>query len=311
MFFSKFFEPKPFNSGYLAEKDGHRVYFMEVGNPKGEPVLFFHGGPGGEAKARHTKCLDLKKYRAILFDQRGCGKSLPEGQWNKNTTDDLIDDTIRLLEHLNVQDKLILRGASWGSTLALKFAIKYPEKVKMLLLSQIFLGNNEDKEWIEEHSSHFYPDIWEKITSFVPSSDTVPEYYAGLISSGQRKKQEKALTYYGAYERLLGSLDPKFEPKEADEKSLAAARIYFNYTNKRFYMKEDEIIKNIRKISNIPALIVHNRLDFVCPLKGAYRLHKSMPNSKLVIVPEKGHVGKLLYKTIKKEIRDFCRSQKV
>lgn len=308
MFWKSWFEPKAFHEGYLPEKDGHRVFFREFGNKKGKTILIFHGGPGGFCKPRHAKAFNLRKYRVIMFDQRGCGMSQPEGQWNKNTTADLIDDAKRILDVCGVKDKVIIRGGSWGSTLALKFAETYPEKVEALLLSQIFLANNESREWEEEGTQNFYPDIWEQIEEQVPDNDLLLSYYAGLINSGEKEKQETALTYYGAYERLLGSLNPRIVPKEADEKNVASARIYMNYANKRFYLKDDELMKNIKKISWIPTLIVHNRLDFVCPLKGAYRLHKAMKNSKLVIVPEKGHVGMLLHQTIRNEIKEFLKN---
>ena len=307
MFLSFLFEPKAFHADYLPEKDGHRVYYQEFGNKKGKPVLIFHGGPGGAARARHAKVFNLRKYHVIMFDQRGCGMSQPEGQWNKNTTADLIDDAKRILDVCGIKERVIVRGGSWGSTLALKFAETFPDKVEALLLSQIFLANSESREWEEEGSQNFYPDIWEDICSFVPENETVASFYADLINSGERGKQGKALSYYGAYERLLGTLNPRLSPKEVEEKEVASARIYMNYAAKRFYLKDDEIMKNIKKITHIPTLIVHNRLDFVCPLRGAYRLHKALKNSKLIIVPEKGHVGRLLSETIKVEIRDFLQ----
>ena len=308
MFWSKLFEPKPSKEGYLPEVDGHQVYYADYGNPRGKPVLIFHGGPGGSCKPKQTAGFDLKKYRVLMFDQRGCGKSHPLGQWNKNTTKDLLDDTIRLLNHLNINDKLILRGGSWGSTLVLLFAEKYPEKVEKLILTQIFLANKSDLQWEREGSSLFYPDIWEKISSSVSRGAVLGEYYAKLINSGERKKQIKAVSLYGAYERILGSLNPVLEDKVIDEKIVASNRIYMNYAANNFYLRDNEIMKNIKKISHLPSLILHNRLDFVCPLQGAYQLHKALPNSKLVIVPEKGHVGELLHKTIKKEMKEFLRN---
>lgn len=310
MFWNKWFEPKPFNQGYLPEMDGHKVFFREFGNPKGEPVLVFHGGPGGASSLGSVKPFDLKKYRVILFDQRGCGMSTPEGQWNKNTTADLIADAKRLLELLGIKRKVILRGGSWGAALALKFAETYPERVKRMLLSQIFLANSADKEWMEEKSADFYPDIMAEIKAQVPENETLTGYYAQLISSGERKKQEKALRYYGSYESLLGQLNPKLLPRTVDEKSLAEARIFINYANKRFYLKDDEILKNIGRIVNIPALIVHNRLDFVCPVGNAYRLHQFLPNSKLVIAEGRGHWGPELSKRITREIRNYLKKIK-
>lgn len=308
MFWSKFFEPKPCKEGYLPEIDGHQVYFADFGNPRGKPILIFDGGPGGASKPKNAGLFNLQKFRVIMFDQRGCGKSHPLGQWNKNTTQDLIEDANRLLNYLNINDKIIIKGPSWGSTLALLFAEKYPEKVDKLILSQVFLANKESKDWEQGGSAIFYPDIWEKVSGAVSRGMVFGEYYAKLINSGELKKQTKAVSLYGAYERILGCLNPVLEDKVINDKLVASNRIFINYSANNYYLRDNEILKNIKKITHIPTLIVHNRLDFCCPLIGAYQLSKAMPNSKLVIVPEKGHVGKLLHKTINKEMKEFLKN---
>ena len=127
----KWREPKPFNEGYLPEADGHRIYFAEYGKKGGKPVLLTHGGPGGQTHAGHAAVFDLKKYRVIMFDQRGCGKSLPAGKLENNTMEDTLWDMKRLYEHLQLKEKVILRGASWGSTVMLCFAEKYPELLQI------------------------------------------------------------------------------------------------------------------------------------------------------------------------------------
>ena len=307
MFWNKWFEPRAFNSGYLPEVDGHRVFFQEFGNPEGRPVLVFHGGPGGSFKARHAQDFDLKKYRIIGFDQRGSGKSLPSGQWNKNTSADVIKDTERLLKELKIFDSLIVKGASWGAALALKFAETYPKQVRALILNSVFLADEDAARWEEEDAAYFYPDILDKIKERVSEWENIPTYYAQMVCSGEREKQQYAISRYGMYERLRSSLDPQFELQEVNEDTLAQARIFMTYAAKKFYFKENEIMKNIKKISKIPTLIVHNRLDFVCPLKGAYRLHKAMPHSRLVIVPDSGHAGKLLFKTLRRETAEFLK----
>ena len=230
------FKPKVYNSGWLPEKDGHKVYFMEAGNPKGKPVLIFHGGPGGAAKLRHAYAFDRKKYRVILFDQRGSGHSLPAGETLHNTTKDLLDDADRLLEYLKIGGQVIVRGGSWGSTLALLFALRHPDKVEKLLLSQIFLADEKAKRWLDD---------------------------------------------------------------------IASNRIYIHYAAEDFMLADGQIMENIEVIKNIPTLIVHNRLDMVCPLCGAYALHKQLPKSKLVIVPDIGHSSPMLHKAIEREIKAF------
>ena len=307
MLWDSWFEPKAFNSGYLSEVDGHKVFFQEFGNPNGRPVLVFHGGPGGSFKPKHAQDFDLKKYRVIGFDQRGGGKSLPMGQWNKNTSTDIINDAERLLKHLKIFDKLIVKGPSWGAAMALKFAEAFPKQVRALILNSVFLADKDAEKWEEEDAAYFYPDVLDKIKEGVSEWENIPSYYAQMICSGEREKQQYAITRYGMYERLRSALNPQFELQEVTEESLAQNRIFIMYAAKKFYLKENEIFKNIKKISKIPTLIVHNRLDFVCPLKGAYRLHKAMPNSKLVIVPDMGHGSKMLFKTLRQETKNFLK----
>ncbi len=303
------FMPKIFNQGYLPEKDGHQIFFMEAGNPEGKPVLLFHGGPGGSAKLHHAAVFNRKKYRIILFDQRGCGHSLPNGEIRHNTTLDTLDDAIRLLDFLQISGKIIVRGGSWGSTLALLFAQKYPERVESLLLSQIFLADDKAMAWIEDISGWFYPDIMEDLQKNLRNGEAVAKAYNNMINSADLSAQVKAAAMYGNYERVLGQLKPVWPQSEVTQKDVEATRIYLHYVTENFMLRPDQIMNAIDKIAHLPTLIVHNRLDMVCPLEGAWRLHKAMPNSKLVVVPEKGHSAPLLYKILNKEIKSFLKTK--
>ena len=305
MFWGKWLEPKPFNQGYLPEEGGHRVFYHEYGNPNGQTVLVFHGGPGGSCKARHVKKLgNWKNYRITMFDQRGCGLSEPAGEIKNNTTDDLVRHAKRLLDYLGIVRPVIVRGASWGSAWALLFAEHYPEMVDKLLLSQIFLADEMTADWENKEVSWFYPEFVAQLQEAAKNSGSVAEYFAGLINSDNPQDQLLAANTYGWWERVRSSLSPKWNNlEELDEAELASQRIYINYAAQNFMLKDNEIIKNAYKIAHIPAVIIHNRLDFSCPLKGAYLLHKALPKSRLVVVPEHGHVGKLLYKTIENEMK--------
>ena len=241
------FKPKVYNSGWLPEKDGHKVYFMEAGNPKGKPVLVFHGGPGGAAKLRHAYAFDRKKYRVILFDQRGSGHSLPAGETLHNTA----------------------------------------------------------KRWLDEDSGMFYPDMLEKLKEENQKGRTTAQSYNAMIASEDLTKQVKAVSLYGKYERVLGSLEPRLEIEEVTADDIASNRIYIHYAAEDFMLSDGQIMENIEVIKNIPTLIVHNRLDMVCPLCGAYALHKQLPKSKLVIVPDIGHSSPMLHKAIEREIKAF------
>lgn len=300
------FSPKPFHEGYLPQADGHDVWFAEYGNPEGEPILITHGGPGGRCRAAHVKMFDMQQFRVIMLDQRGCGKSLPAGELKHNTTEDILFDMARLLEFLEISEPVILRGASWGATLMLLFAERYPKQVKKLLLSQVFLADEASEKWENEQCGLFYPDMLEQLRKPLKSWQTVPEYYLKQLTDGDASQQKKALETYGYFERVLGSLSPHWQHlATVDDKYLNATRIYAHYAAHHYFMKSNEIMRHVKKIKDIPTLIVHNRLDMLCPLQGAYNLSKKLDKCKLVIVPEKGHVGKLLSKVNTREIKDF------
>ena len=294
--------PKIFNRGYLPEAGGHQVYFVEMGNPRGIPVLVFHGGPGGGMNLRYAQPFDRRKYRVILFDQRGCGKSCPLGEMRENTTADLVEDAARLLDYLKVTEKAVVFGGSWGSTLALLFAEKYPERTERLIVSKIFLCNQDNRDWELGHSGLFYPDMLGQVQEGAAGKKNIPEYYADLINSGDLQKQLRAVNLYGSYENVLGRLAPKLGYAEVDETLLASCRVMMNYAANRFFLKENEIMDNIHKIKDIPTAIVHNRLDMVCPLKGAWQLHQVLPKSTLRVVPAAGHSGKMISRAVKEEI---------
>lgn len=299
----KLWEPKPFNQGWLPEADGHEVYYAEYGNPRGRVVLLTHGGPGGSTHAGHAAAFDLKKYRVIMFDQRGCGLSRPAGSVQNNTMDDLVWDIKRLYDYLRLDGKVILRGASWGSTVMLCFAEKYPELVEMMLLSQIFLADAVHEEWFNKQSALFYPEFIEDMNQDAGSWKSLPECYAELINSDDQSKRLRAANRYGWYERVLGNLDPKWGVAEdLDDAAYHEMKIYLNYAARAYTLKSNQIMRGVKKIAKIPAILVHNRLDMDCPLFSAYQLHKAWPASKLVIAPGKGHYSPVFKKFINAEI---------
>lgn len=308
MLFARFFEPKPYHQGYLPDIEGHKVFFMEFGNPNGRVILTTHGGPGERFKPRHAARFDLKKYRVVAFDQRGCGKSLPRGELKNNTTPQLVADMERLLTFLKIKEKVIVSGASWASTLALLFALKNPTKVSHLLLAAVFIPGSDAKQWFEVESAKFYPDMMEALRQ--EAKGDLAKYYAKLINSAQAQDHYKAAALYGAYERGLGQLAPELGEGELCSDVLDDIKINLHYNAQNCFVGDNEILGNLKKIASVPTLIVHNRLDLVCPLQGAWMVHKALPKSKLVIVPELGHVGKLMDKTRKKEFANFLKEKK-
>lgn len=297
--------PKPFDDGFLSEQDGHKIYYVQYGNPSGIPVLSFHGGPGGFSKPKYAKLFDLKKYRFIQFDQRGCGKSEFVELLENNNTQALISDAARLLKHLNIEQQVVAHGVSWGSTMALLFAEKYPEKVKKIVVSSVFLARLIDTDWVRRDSERFYPDLWDEMRRHINHHDVHEDYYR-LLFSPHTKDNLIALSYLGSYEHKLGQLKPTFTKlEEVDEDFLQEIRIYFHYDKNNFFMEDNLILKNIDKISHIPVLILHNRMDFCCPVKQAWDLHKALPKSKLTIMPQYGHSTHKLLRQVKKQLQSF------
>ena len=293
-----FFNNKVFDQGYLPEFEGHEIYYQQMGNPKGEPVIYFHGGPGGCCKNSHGKYFNLKKQRLIMFDQRGCGRSKADDPVNLNDTKRLVKDGKRLLEFLDINEPVIVAGGSWGATLALLFAEKYPESVKQICLYAVFLARREDMEWMLRGSGQFYPDLLEEIRR-QSEGENPYTHYAKLIFTDDLGSIQTAVKYMVHYEYQLGRLDAAFNDVSIDNDVINSARISLYYAANRYFLTDNEILKDIEKIQNIPTLIVHNRLDMCCPLKGAWDLYRSLDNAKIEIIAELGHVGPKLRKAFR------------
>lgn len=294
-----FFNNKVFDKGWLPPYEGHEIYYQQMGNPQGKIVLNFHGGPGGSCKESHGQYFNLKKQRVIMFDQRGCKRSKAEDIIALNDTKRLIIDAKRLLDHLNIKEPIIVSGSSWGSTLALLFAERYPEQTKALALSAIFLARREDMEWMLKDSGLFYPDLLEEIRR-QSEGENPYTHYAKLIFSEDLSAIQTAIKYMSNYERLLGRTDAKFEDVRIDNEVINSARISLYYAAKRYFLEDDEILKNINKIKDIPTFIVHNRLDMCCPLKGAWDLYRSLNNAQIEIIADIGHGGKKLKRAFRR-----------
>ena len=302
-------EPKPFNTGYLPEVDGHRVFFQEFGNPQGRPILAFHGGPGSCSKPVHTRAFDLKKCRVILFDQRGRGKSLPPHEIKNNTLADTVEDARRIFHVLNL-DKAVIYGGSWGSTVALVFAETYPDLIERLIVAQTFLARNRDIEWTYAGTARFYPEIMHEIMRDLPDTVDKTAHYAKMAASTSKEERIKALNLYGRYEHILGTLAPALPTETPTDDHLGVFAVRMHYEKNNYFLKENQILDNIATIADIPTLIVHNRLDMVCPVEQSWELHRAMKKSRLVIVPDSGHGSTLLYKTTRREVSSFLENNK-
>jgi proline iminopeptidase len=287
----------PYQTGHLDIGQGHKIYFEESGSPKGIPVVFLHGGPGSCVNVSHRSFFNPEKYRIILFDQRGCGKSTPHASLEHNTTWDLVADIERLRAFLKI-DSWVVFGGSWGSTLSLAYAITHPTPVRALILRGIFLTRKEEIHWFYQFGAHhIFPDAWEKYLEPIPLSergDLVAAYYRRLTSQDPSVRMQAAIawsTWEGTCLRLkpdpslLTSFSESFHAE-------ALARIECHYFSHNCFFKTDNyLLENIGKIRHIPGVIVHGRYDIVCPFKSAWDLHKAWPEAKLHIIPDAGHAA--------------------
>ena len=288
---------KTYHTGFLRVSEIHEIYYEESGNPKGKPVVFVHGGPGGGTDPKMRCFFDPKRYRIILFDQRGCGKSRPHASLVDNTTWHLVDDMERLREHLGIVSWLVF-GGSWGSTLALAYAETHPLRVTELVLRGIFLLRRWEIEWFYQNpggAGALYPDLWERYVEPIPESertDMVGAYYKRLTSDDPKVLAEAAQAWSiweGATSFLR--LNPLYVAKfKQDAYAAAFARIECHYfLNKGFMRSDAQLLEDVGKIRNIPTVIVQGRYDVICPMKSAWDLHRAWPEADLRIVADAGH----------------------
>ena len=288
---------EPYNTGMLKVSNLHTLYYEEVGNPKGNSILFLHGGPGAGLSEKYRRYFDPKFYRIILFDQRGAGKSTPHAELKENTTQNLVQDIEEIRQHLNI-DKWIVFGGSWGTTLALTYAIYHPSKIIGLILRGIFLGRKSDINWLyQEGASYIYPDKWEDYLSIIPSKERgnlIKAYYKRLTSDNEDEKLAAAKAW-SIWEGNVVNLIPDEESiKKFGESDLALsmARTECHYfINNLFFDSDNFILENAGIIKDIPCRIVHGRYDVDCRLTGAWELKKLLPKSDLKIVQDAGHSG--------------------
>jgi proline iminopeptidase len=288
---------RPYRTGRLRVSATHELHFEESGNPKGKPVVFLHGGPGAGTNPQMRRFFNPRRYRIVLYDQRGCGKSTPHASLEDNTTWDLVADTEKLREHLGI-DRWQIFGGSWGSTLALAYAQKHPDRVTELVLRGIFLLRRSELEWFyqsSEGAASLFPDLWEHYLSPIPEDeryDMMRAYYRRLTST-DAKERNAAARAWSIWEGATSHLrtDPGYIAKFGDADYAAAfARIECHYfVNGGFLDADDQLLRDVPKIRHIPAVIVQGRYDVVCPMRSAWHLHRAWPEAQLMIVPDAGH----------------------
>jgi proline iminopeptidase len=291
-------EIEPYDTGRLPVSGGHAIYWEQSGNPKGHPILFVHGGPGGATEPKQRRFFDPKAYRIVLFDQRGCGKSTPHASLVENTTWHLVADMEALRAQLGVERWHVF-GGSWGSTLSLAYAQKHPERVSALVLRGIFLMRDSEITWFCRGGSRaLFPDAWDDLLAVIAPGerDDVLTAYHRLLTNDDPEVRRRAAQAWSLWEARTSSLIPdpaQIARMTEDAFSLALARIECHYLMSRgFFERDGQLLEGIDRIRRIPAVIVHGRYDAVCPLSSAWDLHRAWPEARLRIVPNAGHAAR-------------------
>ena len=302
---------------YFKVGKKHNLYVEECGNKKGVPIVYLHGGPGGCINPDNRRLFNPKKYRIILFDQRGTGKSKPNKLIESNTTNFLINDIEKIRKKLNI-NKWIVVGGSWGSTLGLAYAIRHSKSVLGLVLRGVFLGTKEEAFWaFNDAAKYFYPEIIEKIEDKINKKkrNNIFMEIGKIIDQSNKKRGKMASQIWSNYERALSVLNPgskllknilKFDTKKGTPNS---PLLEWHYTKNNFFLKKNEIILGLKKIKKKPTIIVQGRYDLICPPRSAHQISKKLINSELRIIEESGHSSseKEIKKNLIKAINDIYR----
>ena len=286
---------EPYRSGWLRVSPVHEIYWEECGNPRGKPAVFVHGGPGAGTGANSRRFFDPRRYRIVLFDQRGCGRSRPYASLEDNTTWHLVADMERLREFLGIE-RLLVFGGSWGSTLALAYSQAHPARGSELVLRGIFMLRKWEIDWFyQDGAGALYPDRWEDYVAVIPPrerGDLVGAFYRRLTSPRRatRVRAARAWSVWEAATSFLRADESSIEQWGEEEFAVAVARIECHYfINKGFMRREDQLLRGVDRIRHIPAIIVQGRYDVVCPIRTAWDLHKRWPEADFRVVPDAGH----------------------
>jgi len=274
----------------------HQVYVEECGNPEGIPVVFLHGGPGSGCRPQHRCYFDPERYRIILFDQRGCGRSIPHGELENNSTDYLIADMEAIRQQLNI-DNWVIFGGSWGATLGLCYALHYPKNVLAMILRGVFLGRQQDIDWVyaEGGASKLFPDAWQNLVEHLPlTAQKAPlkAFYEQLTQTDEIHQMAAAQTLQAWESTIVTLRDYEYQHDQTKEAGpLAHSRIQLHFALNECFIAAKPILDNIEPIRNIPTIIVHGRYDIVCPMQQTWELSQAWPEANLNIVAMAGHAA--------------------
>jgi proline iminopeptidase len=289
-----YFPIEPFRIGSLNVSDIHTIVYEEVGNPNGRPALFLHGGPGVGITPAYRQFFDPEYYRIILVDQRGSGRSTPHAGIAENTTNDIVADLEQIRLQLGIDDWIVM-GGSWGSLLALVYAIKHPRSVAGMIIRGIFLGRQAEIDWLHgpNGAARVFPDEWERYQALVPDGQDTVATYCELLKSADEATRLAAARAWSRWEFSMVNVLPDPEALEemlADQSAISVAHIESYYTLNNFFMESDNyVLDNAGVIGHIPTRIIHGRYDTICPPISAWELNKALPNARLTLVPDGAH----------------------
>lgn len=294
-------EIEPYDAGLLDVGGGHRIYWEAVGNPEGKPALVVHGGPGSGCGTGSRRYFDPDRYRAILFDQRNCGRSLPHASdpavdLSANTTQHLVADMERLREHLGVE-RWLLYGGSWGSTLILAYAERYPERVSEIVILGVTTGRRSELDWLYRGIGRFFPEAWARFRDVVPEHDRddLIGGYAKLVESADPEVRARAVREWLTWEDAVISLEQNGSPGaysgRPPDAQVAFVRICAHYFSHACWLEEGELLENAHRLAGIPGVLLHGRHDLGSPVGTAWELAQRWPDAELVVVEDSGHTG--------------------
>jgi len=288
---------EPYEKGMLDVGDGHSLYWELSGNPNGKPVVFLHGGPGGGSSPEHRRQFNPEKYKILVFDQRGCGKSTPYAELDHNTTWDLVEDIEKLRTQVAKVEEWQVFGGSWGSTLSLAYSEKYPERVTEIVLRGIFLFDQFEIDWMYTAggASQIYPDKFEEFLAPIPEAERgdLVEAYRKRLTSTDKDEQLRAAKAWSKWEGDIVTLLPSpstIEHFTAPDVAVAVARIENHYMANHGWLEEGQLLRDASKLRGIPGVIIQGRHDTCTPPIAAWKLKQAWPEVELNIIPDAGHL---------------------
>ena len=285
---------EPYHEFQLKVSELHTLWIEECGNPTGRPVVFLHGGPGAACEEFQRRFFDPQHYRIILFDQRGCGRSMPHAELRDNTTQDLVADIERIRNYLKIEKWLVF-GGSWGSTLALAYAQAHASHVTGLILRGIFLCRSRDIQWFyQDGASFIYPDLWQNYIQAIPKQerDNLVSAFYKRLTSDDKNIQLEAAQAWSIWEGSTSNLITKsaiLNHFSDDRTALSLARIECHYFSNDSFLRNNQLLDDASKLTGIPGVIIHGRYDVVCPIEQAYALHQAWPDAEFMVAPTSGH----------------------